>query len=249
MVEPDEVRPFYFLEDRLRPRRRPAGRRIVSGGVDVEVRPNSAPASPSSLRLVDSVGDLAAIFAPDVNVVTLRRRPARVLVEETRRIAERPAPPMRWLGSPEALAQEFAGEFPTQPTLARDIALWSEVLSDLCGCDRIGARWVATETAMCPRFHVDYVTLRLVVTYTGPGTEYVASEHVDRGKLGRPSLHATDERSGLLRPCARVEAARAFDVVLLKGEAWAGNEGRGAVHRSPRVPPGGARVVLTLDPL
>ncbi len=37
------------------------------------------------------------------------------------------------------------------------------------------------------------------------------------------------------------------DIVLLKGEGWYGNEGLGAVHRSPAVKQGEKRVVLTMD--
>jgi hypothetical protein len=38
--------------------------------------------------------------------------------------------------------------------------------------------------------------------------------------------------------------------VLLKGDAWPGNEGRGAVHRSPAVRGNDAkRVLLAIDPL
>ncbi len=37
------------------------------------------------------------------------------------------------------------------------------------------------------------------------------------------------------------------DLLLLKGHAFPGNYGLGAVHKSPGVPPGGRRLLLTID--
>jgi hypothetical protein len=102
---------------------------------------------------------------------------------------------------------------------------------------------------MCPRFHVDRVTLRVVSTYQGRGTELVAHEHVDRRYLGHAARGAADEESGLLRVPGCVCVARPFDIVLLKGEAWPDNAGRGAVHRSPAASAEAPRLVMTLDPL
>ncbi|AKT38986.1 DUF1826 domain-containing protein [Chondromyces crocatus] len=104
-------------------------------------------------------------------------------------------------------------------------------------------------TAMCPRLHVDRVTARIVVTYVGAGTEYVPSEHVDRRWLGHAACGAPDAESGLLLPGASVRCCAAGDVILLKGEAWPGHEGRGAVHRSPDCSARSPRLVMTLDPL
>ena len=39
----------------------------------------------------------------------------------------------------------------------------------------------------------------------------------------------------------------AADVALLKGEGWQGNQNAGLVHRSPTIPPGESRLLLTLD--
>ena len=36
-------------------------------------------------------------------------------------------------------------------------------------------------------------------------------------------------------------------VALVKGERWVGNEGRGLIHRSPALPAGERRLLLTLD--
>lgn len=89
---------------------------------------------------------------------------------------------------------------------------------------RVGLRLRALEGAMCPRFHVDHVPARLICTYAGPGSEW---------------LTAPD--------AVQVEQLSTGDVAVLKGERWLGNKGQGLVHRSPAVPAGQRRLMLTLD--
>lgn len=89
---------------------------------------------------------------------------------------------------------------------------------------RVGLRLRALEGAMCPRFHVDHVPARLICTYAGPGSEW---------------LTAPD--------AVQVEQLSTGDVAVLKGERWLGNEGQGLVHRSPAIPAGQRRLMLTLD--
>jgi hypothetical protein len=100
---------------------------------------------------------------------------------------------------------------------------------------------------MCPRLHVDRVTLRAVATYVGAGTEYLSNEDVDRRWLGHAARGAPDHLSGLVRSGGVIQAAQPGDIVLLKGEAWPENVGGGAVHRSPAVTDATPRVVMTLD--
>lgn len=121
-----------------------------------------------------------------------------------------------------------------------------DVYAILADADRIGLRFCVTRGQPCPRFHVDRVGLRLICTLRGPGTEWLDAADVDRRLLG--TRGADDATSGVLRPGARIRRLQAFDVALFKGEAWPGNAGRGAVHRSP--PPDGTwRAMVTLDAL
>lgn len=203
----------------------------------------------SSARSVDDIAGLSALFEDGVNVVALSRRLEAALVEEARMALARPS--FRVLtsiapgGGPSALGAQMT-EF---PKLAAELHFWTEVLAELTGCELVGVRLARLETAMCPRFHIDKVTVRVVSTFVGGGTEYLAEEDVDRRWLGHAAPGKSDEVSGLLRSGARIRRAEAGDVVLLKGEAWPDNAGRGAVHRSPRASADSLRLVMTLDPL
>lgn len=207
------------------------------------------PRSGSSARIVDDVAGLSALFEEGVNVVVLSKRLDPVTIGEAQAALSRPL--FRLLSSvkpsdgPGPLRAQMTG----LPHLAEEVHFWTEVLAELTGCEIVGIRLARLEAAMCPRFHVDKVTVRVVSTFAGDGTEYLAEEDLDRRWLGHAASGVSDEASGLMRPGARVRRAQAYDVVLLKGEAWPNNAGRGAVHRSPSASAASPRLVMTLDPL
>jgi len=142
-----------------------------------------------------------------------------------------------WLA--EQLSDGLAG-------LGADIAQLSAMHACLFDVTYVGLRLKTLDRPMCPRFHVDRVTCRLLTTYVGAGTEYLANEDVDRSQIGRPV--ADPYRAPVLTGDAEIHRLPAGAVALCKGEAWPGNDGAGFVHRSPD-PAGSARLVLSLDGL
>jgi hypothetical protein len=123
---------------------------------------------------------------------------------------------------------------------------------ELTGATAVGVRLWTLESTMCPRFHVDRVTVRLVCTYVGAGTELVAHEDADRAWLGhapQAGRDGDDPDARVVRSPECVVRAPRGALVLLKGEAWPENEGRGAVHRSPSTSSATPRLVLTIDPV
>lgn len=147
-----------------------------------------------------------------------------------------PLPPTVRVAAP-ALAAAFTA----------DVHDLCALFAELTGATRLGVRLVRLRGPMCPRFHTDFVGVRLLSTYHGRGTEWLAQEHVDRRFLGHRSEGRPDEQSGLLRPGAIVHRLPAFAVALLKGEAWPDQAGRAVVHRSP--PGTDARILLSIDVL
>ncbi|MGB7991204.1 MAG: DUF1826 domain-containing protein [Candidatus Methylophosphatis roskildensis] len=139
-------------------------------------------------------------------------------------------------------------DLPGREALADDLAAMTELYCDLLGCDTVGLCLDVVGRAMCPRFHVDRVALRLLVTYRGPATEWLDDAAADRSRLGAAAGELSDAQSGLIRDPGAVGGARPFDIVLLKRCQWPGNEARGAIHRSPAVPAEHApRVLVALD--
>lgn len=193
-----------------------------------------------SWRRVTELADLAGIFEPGVQVCSFRRPIDAGIaayldgVSGTGTLQElenlRPGMRARLAGLPPGMGRE---------RLVDDVALLTEILCELLDCPLVGLRCMRIEGTMCPSWHVDRVPLRLLCTYGGPGTEWLENQGVGCDELALPG-------SGKLA----YQRAAAGEIVLLKGALWQGNEGLGAIHRSPAVPPGtGRRTLVSLDPL
>lgn len=227
----------------MQPQDRPQNTEPTSPGVRRTVTTSS------SLAFVDEVADLALIFEPQTNAVVLRRRASAELSSEAARAVGDAGLNRVFTVEPGSVSTQLSVELGEAPALADDVGFLVDVLAELTGAERVGVRLARLQQAMCPRLHVDHVTLRLVTTYYGLGTQLVSSEHVDRQRLGQATPDASDEESGVLLRQSSILTASEFDVVLLKGEAWPNNQQNGAVHRSPMASTAAPRLVLTLDHL
>ena len=121
-----------------------------------------------------------------------------------------------------------------------------DLFATLTDSRTVGLRVTATDRATCPRFHSDQVGLRLLCSWLGEGTEWLAEEDVIRQPEECPDM-STRFPAGPVRPGGVVRQMRPFAVGVFKGELWPGNQGRGAMHRSPQ--PIGRRVFVSLDEL
>ncbi|EPJ77806.1 MULTISPECIES: DUF1826 domain-containing protein [Pseudomonas] len=120
-----------------------------------------------------------------------------------------------------------------------DVSWLVSAFACLLGAQRVGLRLRTLDKAMCPRFHVDHVPVRLLTTYAGVGSQWLEEGAMDRRRLAEPEAEPSDPRV--------IQQFRCGDVGLLKGEKWHGNEGLGLIHRSPELAPGERRLILTLD--
>lgn len=192
-----------------------------------------SPPATTSTAYATTLADLAAVYDPHVNVV-VHPRPAdpelvafvrgELLAEDWSRVLQVDV-------DGRERASVVPEGMPEHEAFRSELAFLVEVYAELFGATRIGVRLVSGRSAMCPRFHVDKVGVRMVCTFEGPGTEWIDHASARRDRLGHASRGLTDETSGLVQ--GPIHRMRAFDIGLLKGEAWPGNLGRGAVHRSP----------------
>jgi hypothetical protein len=132
-----------------------------------------------------------------------------------------------------------------------DVAGLARALGERTGRRRVAVVCAVTDVDECRKFHVDWTGLRVIVTYSGLGTEWLADEGVDRAALGSHGDDWESANRSIARDPSLIRRAAAGDVVALWGEAWPGRRGRGAVHRSPPVSASGGRrllVKLTVEP-
>lgn len=112
---------------------------------------------------------------------------------------------------------------------------------------RAGIRLSILDQAMCPKFHVDKIPCRLVSTFSGPATQWIAHQDVVYSKLGKASFNVSDDVSGIYTDANQIQTMRTGDVALLKGSNWQNNEHAGLVHRSPKQSNNQKRLVITFD--
>lgn len=119
--------------------------------------------------------------------------------------------------------------------LAEDVRARLTHYFALLGAPRARLQLACVHEQTCPKFHVDSVTIRLICTWAGPATEWIAERDLDRAKVRVTTLDGV-----------RTQHLERFDVALMKGSASDGNARWGLVHRSPPVSDA-PRLVLTID--
>jgi hypothetical protein len=127
------------------------------------------------------------------------------------------------------------GLAPAQGWIVSDVAVQARRFADITGSLHLGLKLEVVRDNACRKLHHDYVAHRLVCTYRGPGTQWLARDH--ETALG-------DEREVVpahwLAPVPRF-AAGIFAGVLLPGA-------RPILHRSPPIAgTSETRLVLTIN--
>lgn len=217
----------------------------MTPAVDVSARPSVVPPLvwPAHARRTDALDDLVDIYEPALNLVTAPLdADASVLEALTRAANEVPCFEFVKETSGEGEALEYAlpwfeGHAGGRAWLGLAQPL-VRLFADLFEAERLGVRLTLADKPMCPRFHVDDVVCRLVVTLVGRGSEFLSEPDVRRKLLG--AKESPVEREG-----ATIHQLAPLEVGLFKGEAWPDNKGRGIVHRSPAG--SDRRLVMTVD--
>lgn len=134
---------------------------------------------------------------------------------------------------------------------------------------RCKARIVASRGPIgtkCPRWHLDHVPVRLIMSLIGPGCDYIPESilphtsnnvYVDRHALNGLDMDDSVRANRIIVPDERgVVRSKVGEAVVLMGREWdtvdeAGKDDTGilhaAAHKSPSLSPFEGRVLLTVD--
>ncbi|MNZ71618.1 hypothetical protein D3C78_899840 [compost metagenome] len=205
---------------------------------------------PQPLRQVSSeqINVLCEVLRDEVNLAVWQRQlPAQISDFATALLAQGESlgqSIVLELASPEHTPNlsglvEGYSDLPGQGAFVQDLSWLVSAFACLLDSKRIGLRLRILDKAMCPRFHVDHVPVRLITSYAGVGSEWLREGVMARHRLGDAAAEPGD--AGLIERC------KAGHVLLAKGEKWIGNEGGGLIHRSPQPPIGERRLLVTLD--
>ena len=195
----------------------------------------------------DQLGDFAAIYDEDVEIVSVARPQAGACEALAKRmIRARQAPQLRWIqpaGDREAAASELPATIDAdiRSGLVDQVTEAGEMLGELVNCKGVGVRLETLSAPMCPRFHADHIPCRLLITLSGAGTEWIPNGDVDWTVFADLGTAAPPVQAG-----RQIQQLATGHWSLLKGGAWADGF-NGVVHRSPHGV--GERLLLSLDPV
>jgi hypothetical protein len=200
---------------------------------------------PFHFRYARDAGDLEAIHTPGVNLVVWRREQEPLmsgLVDAFNAAHDLDVEAVLHSHDPDVWM--FLSDLPAcgaRDMLAADIDYLARRFGRISGCASLRVHLESVSTDACRLFHVDAAALRLLVTYSGFGTQWVTNDNVRRDQLmaqGR-SFDAAN-RAIVSRP-AQIRSCRPWWVTVQKGESYPGNAGNGIVHRSPPIEMTGER--------
>ena len=193
------------------------------------------------------LGDFAAIYDEDVEIVSVTRAQASTCEALAKRLVRsRQVPQLRWVqpaDDPEARTSDLPATIDAdiRSALLDQIAQASEMLGELMDCEWVGVRLEILSAPMCPRFHVDHVPCRMLITLSGLGTEWIPNGDVDWAAFADLETTAPPVKAN-----RQTQQLTTGHWSLLKGGAW-NDCFRGVVHRSPHG--SGERLLLSLDPV
>lgn len=199
-----------------------------------KIRSETAATDPSHYRYVDRIEALACIEQPEVNLVIWQRPLPEILKEFIQRLIKakfyfRQCVKVNEFERALLAAFSATGECDTDSILMlEDLVLLVSTFAQLNGVSEVKVLIETLADDECRLFHVDRNSLRLLCTYAGPGTQWLANDEVNRHALGSGSNHDIIGNAG-------IRASRPGEVLLLKGERYPGNYANGIVHRSPPV--------------
>lgn len=196
----------------------------------------------ATIAVCEERAGLSAILQHDIELALWRRDLPAPLAQWLQELALDTLPDVQLLVRPSDLisvitpALDLCGisPGPMRAALVEDVAQLVGTFADITGVSQVGLRLERIVDNACWKFHRDCVEARLITTYRGPATEWVAPENADA------AIAAQTDYAG------PIERLRPHDVALFKGSC--AGHGRGIVHRSPPIADTGtARLLLVLN--
>lgn len=199
-----------------------------------------------SFRKGSDVEVLTSIHEPSVNVAVWKRVVRDDLAAESAAWASHEHEIETVVNAQDPLSGPLLSHLPAGSALLADIGFLLKLFVGLSRASRIHVFFGAVRDDQCRKFHQDYVRLRLIQTYFGPGTEWAPEDAVCREAIDKPCESVADANRLIVPNASLVQHIQPGEIIVLKGTRYPGNA-RGAIHRSPPIAHLGlTRVVFVL---
>jgi len=115
-------------------------------------------------------------------------------------------------------------------TIVNDIQNLLHLFKEISNTKRFRLLLATIKTNMCTKFHTDINNLRMLCTYSGPGTLWLTEDNINR-----KALDAYEDNESIIIDKNSIEQTKTGSVVILKGAKYPKNATKAAVHRSPTI--------------
>lgn len=127
--------------------------------------------------------------------------------------------------------------------MAQDVEFLLHQFKKASGADSFRLLFETAASDMCRRFHSDMNDLRMLSTYSGPGTLWLKDDNVNR-----EALRSVDGTMEIVKKKEEIQQVKTGAAVILKGALYPKDETKAIVHKSPEIESdGGRRLMLRLD--
>lgn len=188
-----------------------------------------------------STGVLDQIHQSGKNIV-IYQRDTSILNDTIQRVVQQNIE-FRSTGTTDAIERELKALFHSgkNQLIIQDILELLRLFKEITKANSFRLFLATINTNMCRKFHTDVNSLRMLCTYTGPGTLWVAEEG-DHGNTTQNNQSSQDEL-----PCqSMINQVDTGNVVILKGALYP--DGNPVLHRSPTIETTGQkRLLLRID--
>lgn len=214
--------------------------------------PSAVPAKPRRQRSRDSHvvnaqsrQDLARVCDGDKNLAVWHRSLPAAVVHWLDMLSPERFPKARIVTEPRFARARFGRAFldsgisasPEAEFLLDDLEALTEQFCEIAKTQKADIRLDSVGHDACHKFHVDFVTLRLLMSYCGAGTEWLTNDYADKVRTS-----GLEPRDDIIHQLPR------FSVGLFKGSADRMSNVPAILHRSPAVrSPKASRFLVCMD--
>ncbi|MFN6943615.1 MAG: DUF1826 domain-containing protein [Cytophagaceae bacterium] len=194
--------------------------------------------------------DLHHIQEPAYNIALLKRPKDEQVAQFIHAVLRKPFKSINLNGPVDEILEQFKNKLIDASLIneggfqefMKDVEEILRNFSTLSGSEHVRLLFSVVNTNMCRLFHTDINDLRLLCTYSGPGTIWVKNSNIRKRALGY------EKNEDLLLDSNDVEQTEPFEIVILKGALHPANNSNPVFHRSPTIEETGEqRVLLRLD--
>lgn len=129
------------------------------------------------------------------------------------------------------------------PLIIQDIELLLHTFEEVTKSTSFQMLLATINTNMCRKFHTDINELRMLCTYSGPGTLWLTDENINR-----TALNSIGNKQSIVIDENQVRQVETGAVAILKGAIYPQSNSKAVVHRSPTIEESGStRLLLRID--